>query len=274
MSTAILAMLAACLAGGAAALELTAMPRRRPQRERQARPDAPSARWGRAPSADARTEALLDAAGRAGGIESGAELRDRQQAAGMLAALWSGAVVSLVAGPLVAAATIPLAGLAGRRLPPLLLRRVARQRAERLAEQAPEVIALVAAGSSCGLPLPALLACVGEWIDDELAQGIHRAAGELSRGASAERVLDRLEREHPIAEITTLVAILRRGRTHGSATAPALQAHAEAARAARARRAGERAARAAPRIQLVAALLLVPAALCILAAAMLAGGLR
>lgn len=192
----------------------------------------------------------------------------------MLAAAWLGAVVSIIAGPLVAAAIVPVAGLAGQRIPTLLLRRVARRRAQQLAEHAPETIALVAAGSSCGLPLGALLANVGEWLDDELARGLHRAAAELQRGAAPDRVLERLEREHPIAEVTTLIAILRRGRIHGIATAPALHAHADAARGARARRAGERAARAAPRIQLVAALLLVPAALCILAAAMLAGGLR
>lgn len=274
MSAAVFLASAACLAGAAAALELSTLPL--PRRRAPAmttRGPAVLPRWGRAPSADPATEALLDAAGRAGGVASAAELRTRQQVAGVLAAAWCGAVVSLLAGPLLAAATVPLAGIAGRRLPPLLLRRVARRRATRLTEQAPEVIALVAAGSACGLPLPALLAGVGEWLDGELARGFERAGAELHRGAAADQVLDRLEREHPVAEVTTLVAILRRGRTHGIATAPALLAHADAARGARARRAGERAARAAPRIQLVAALLLVPAALCILAAAMLAGGL-
>ncbi len=274
MSAAILAAACACLAAAAAGLELAAVPWRRPTRRSTPRASPTAApRWGRTPAPDPAIETLLDAAGRDGGVRSAAELRGRQQVASVLVAAWSGAVVSLIAGPLPAAAIVPIAGVAGRRLPVVLLRRVARTRTRRLTEQAPETVALVAAGAGCGLPLPALLATVGEWLDDELAAGFGRAAAELARGASADRVLDRLEREHPAGEVATLLAILRRGRTHGIATAPALLAHADAARAARARRAGERAAKAAPRIQLVAALLLVPAALCILAAAMLAGGL-
>lgn len=276
MSIAIIAALAACLAAGAAALELLDVPRpatlRQLRTRRQVAPSPPPrARWARARSSDDATEALLDAAGRDAGVASAAELRRRQQLAAVLAAAWSAAATSLVAGPIVAAASVPLAALLGRRLPGMLLRRVARRRAERLREVAPETIALAAAAADCGLPLPAMFATVAGWLDDELADGFRRAATDLRRGAAPDRVLDRLEREHPIAEVTTLVAILRRGRTHGIATAPALQAHADGARAARARRAGERAARAAPRIQLIAALLLVPAALCILAAAMLAG---
>jgi tight adherence protein C len=273
MSLAIIAAIAACLAGSAAALELIAAPTRRPAWRRRRPPTAaaPAARWARQSSGDHATEALLDAAGRGAGVGSAAELQVRQQSAGMLAAAWSGAVLSLLAGPIVAAAVVPVAGVLGRRLPILLLRRVARDRAVRLREAAPETIALAAAAAGCGLPLPAMLGTVAAWLTDELADGFRRATADLHRGAAPDRVLDRLEREHPIPEVTTLVAILRRGRTHGMATAPALQAHADAARAARARRAGERAARAAPRIQLVAALLLVPAALCILAAAMLAG---
>lgn len=275
MSLAVIAAIAACLAGSAAALELLGAPRAalRPEARARRRPTGtpPMARWARARSSDEASEALLDAAGRDAGIGSTAELRARQQIAGILAAAWSAAVVSLVAGPILAAAVMPAAALAGRGVPPILLRRVARSRAARLRDAAPETIALVAAAAGCGLPLPAMLLTVASWLDDELAHGFRRAAADLQRGAAADRVLDRLEREHPIAEVTTLVAILRRGRTHGIATAPALQAHADGARAARARRAGERAARAAPRIQLVAALLLVPAALCMLAAAMLSG---
>ena len=55
------------------------------------------------------------------------------------------------------------------------------------------------------------------------------------------------------------------------ALGPALCALAEDARAVRARGLRERAARAAPKIQLVVALLLVPAAMLLVGAAMVAG---
>jgi tight adherence protein C len=275
---AIVTMLAACFAAAGAALDLVGV---LTHRLRAARTDArsarpasmqPRARWARDRTGDPATEALLDAAGRANGVDSVAALQTREDVASLLTAAWCGAVVLLVAGPVAAAAAVPLGGLSGRRLPRLLLRRTARARGVQLREETPEVIALLAAGASCGLPLAPLCRTAGDWLGGEMAAALGRAASDLQRGAAPEIVLDRFEREHPVEEVAALVAIIRRGRTHGVAAAPALGALADAARAGRARRAGDRAAKAAPRIQLVAALLLVPAALCILAAALVASG--
>ena len=66
------------------------------------------------------------------------------------------------------------------------------------------------------------------------------------------------------------MAALRRSAAHGAPIAPALEALARGARAERTRAIDERAQRAAPKIQLVVALLLVPAALLLVGAGLVA----
>ncbi len=68
--------------------------------------------------------------------------------------------------------------------------------------------------------------------------------------------------------MSRLVAALERTERHGAPLGPALAALAADARARRAQRLRERAARAAPKIQLVVALLLVPAVMLVVGAAM------
>ncbi len=72
----------------------------------------------------------------------------------------------------------------------------------------------------------------------------------------------------PLPELDALAAALRRADRHGAPLAPALRALAADARADRARAVRDRAARGAPKIQLVIALLLVPAILLLVAAAL------
>ena len=70
--------------------------------------------------------------------------------------------------------------------------------------------------------------------------------------------------------MAALVAALQRADRHGAPLAPALAALAADARAARARAVREQAAKAAPKIQLVVALLLVPAVMLLVGAALAA----
>jgi tight adherence protein C len=72
--------------------------------------------------------------------------------------------------------------------------------------------------------------------------------------------------------VAALVAAMERSARHGAPLAPTLAAQSAHARAARARVLAERAARAGPKIQLAVALLLVPSAMLLVAAA-LAGAL-
>lgn len=273
----LLAALASAFAG-AALLDFAQLPRRRAGgrgsmggRRAMGRRGGPLARWAATAVSDDRTERALDAAGRAA-IPDAAALVARRRISASVGGAWGGAAALVVAPPAVALVMGVVGGLAGRALPDVALRRAGRHRAALLRDETPELLDLLAVAFGCGLPLRAALAAAGRWTDGELSRGVARAAAELERGAGTGPTLDRLMREHPVAELDAAVAILERSRLHGTPAAAPLRALASGARHARARRAMEHAARAAPRVQLVAALLLVPAALCVLAASLIAGG--
>lgn len=266
MSLALAASILATLLGSAALLELARLP---PRPARPTRAAVPAPRWA-APEirpGDAKLERLLDAAGRAS-VPDAAALANRCRGSAVLGGAWAAAPVLLLGGALPALAAAAVGGALGQRLPHLLLRQSAQRRATRLRDESPELLDLIAVAAACGLPLPAICAAASRWTEGELTDGLTRCGAELAAGAGIEPALERLAREHPVGEIEALTAILLRARRHGTPAAPALRALASGARDARARRAMEHAARAAPRVQLVAALLLVPAALCILGAAL------
>ncbi len=164
-------------------------------------------------------------------------------------------------------------GAAGRAVPGLQLVRAGQRRTAALRQDVPELLDLLAVALGCGLPVGAALDGLGTWGAGALAGSARRAARELHHGAGIDQTLARLVREHPIPELEAAVAVLQRARRHGTPAAEPLRALAAGARQSRARRAMDHAAKAAPRVQLVAALLLVPAALCVLAAALVAGGI-
>lgn len=241
---------------------------RLPPRGRGARLPRPAAsRWAAQPGEP--HAALLDAAGRAD-VPDASALARRRRGSAAIAAAWAAMVTLPIGGPLVAAPCAAGGAAVGGLLPLLLLRGAARRRAARLRNESPELLDLIAVAVGCGLPLPGVCDAARRWADGELASGLARCGDELTAGAAAEAVLRRFAAEYPIAEVESATAILLRSRQHGTPAAPAMRALAESAREARTRRALERAARAAPRVQLVAALLLVPAALLMLAAAMVA----
>lgn len=282
MSGPVVLMALASVAAGAALLELATGPglprrshaRRGARRRIAASPSGPEspARWAVRTGPDVRTERLLDAAGRLD-VPDAAALAVRRRVAGVVCAVWA-AAVGLLLLPTGLAIGLGFVGAgAGRAVPGLALARAGARRTAQLREEIPELLDLLAVGLACGLPVGAALAALAEWGEGPLAQGAGRAAAELSSGAGIEQTLARLLRDHPVTELEAAVAILQRARRHGTPSAAALSALSATAREARARRAMDHAARAAPRVQLVAALLLVPAALCVLAAALVAGGL-
>lgn len=228
-------------------------------------------RWAAVLGTDERLEALLDAAGRTAVPDANA-LAVRARVGGVLGAVWGGAAGLFVVSPAVALAVAGAGGAAGRALPVVLLRQSARVRARRLRDEGPELLDLLAVALGCGLPIRAALEHAGRWTVGETSAGFARAAAELGRGSAVEPTLARLLREFPSPDLEAAVAILERSRVHGTPASAPLRALASGARHARARRAMEHAARAAPRVQLVSALLLVPAALCVLAASLVAGG--
>ena len=164
---------------------------------------------------------------------------------------------------------LPGAPLAGFLAPDLWLRRRSSRRRRAMEEQLGDVLELLRVAVEAGLTVPRALGEVGRRHAGVLAVEIARMADLLDLGVSQRQALDVLVRRCPAPGVATLAATLSRAERHGAPLAEALAAQAEEARAGRARLAIEHAARAAPKIQLVVALLLVPSAMLLMAAAML-----
>jgi tight adherence protein C len=153
--------------------------------------------------------------------------------------------------------------------PDAALRRRTKRRTQAIEAELADVLDLLRVAVAAGLAPQRALAEVGRRHPGVLAAELRRAAAQAALGVPRATTYEALERRAPAAGVPALVAALRRADRHGAALGPALAAEARAARTRQAQRAGERAARAAPQIQLVVALLLVPAVLLLVAAALM-----
>jgi tight adherence protein C len=165
-------------------------------------------------------------------------------------------------------ALLVLAPAAGWIAPELRLRRVTRRRTRAIDAELPDVLDLLRVAIAAGLAPPRALQEVGKRHPGTLAREISQAAARRQLGEPAGTSLDRLEQRCPADGIAPLVAALKRAERHGAPLAPTLAAQAAEARSRRAAHRSEQAAKAAPKIQLVVALLLVPAVLLLVAAAL------
>jgi tight adherence protein C len=213
------------------------------------------------------------------------DLGRRLQAAGLPDAIGVGDVMAVKAGGAVLAllATVPLATVGPGRLglaallaapaagflgPDLLVRRRAARRGRAMAAELPSVLELLEVAVGAGLAPARALGEVGRRRHGALAAELRAAAARIELGVPRTAALATLEARCPVADVGRLVAALERTERHGAPLGPALAALAADARARRAQRLRERAARAAPKIQLVVALLLVPAVMLVVGAAM------
>jgi len=160
------------------------------------------------------------------------------------------------------------APLAGFLAPDLALARAARRRERAMAREAADVLDLLRVAVEAGLTPTRALREVGRRHPGPLAAELGRAAAEIDLGVPRAQALAALAARCPLAEVATLVAAIGRADRHGAPLGPALHALAVEARAEHARRVREAGARAAPQIQLVVALLLVPAVMLLVAAAL------
>ena len=155
---------------------------------------------------------------------------------------------------------------AGFLAPDVALARRARARAARARHELADILDLLRVAVEAGLPVGRALAEVARRCRGVLAGEIGAAAARIELGASRTEALDALVARCPVDGVAALAAAIARADRHGSALAPTLMALAAQARADQARRLRDDAARAAPKIQLVVALVLVPAVMLLLAA--------
>jgi len=214
-------------------------------------------------------EALLCAAGAPRWLGAGEAMAAKSALAGA-AALMALGLGSALPGRLGLLAVVA-APAGGFLLPDLLLRRRARDRARAARAEAPDLLDRVRLASDAGLPPAAALARAARHDDGPLATELRALAQATGLGAPREQALVRLTARLPVPEARALAAAVRRSERHGAPLGPAVAALAAGARAERGRRVRDRAQRAAPKIQLVVALLLVPAVLLLVSAGLLAG---
>jgi tight adherence protein C len=226
---------------------------------------------------------LARIARRAGVRADRRELRARVAAAGSPLGLSAADVVALegagaLAGLLLAltlATALPgrlaialalCAPAAGFLAPDVALARRARARAARVRQELADVLDLLRVAVEAGLPVGRALAEVSRRCHGLLAAEIGAAAVRMQLGATRSEALDALLARCPVDGVAALAAAIARADRHGAPLAPALAALATEARAEQARRLRDDAARAAPKIQLVVALVLVPAVMLLVAA--------
>ena len=149
------------------------------------------------------------------------------------------------------------------------IRRRTRARARAMESELADVLDLLCVAVAAGLAPGRALAEVGRRHPGLLAAELRRTAALTALGIPRVQAYRELERRCPAAGVPAVVAALGRADRHGAPLVPALAAEARAARARAAQRAAESAARAGPQIQLVVALLLVPAVLLLVAAALI-----
>ncbi|MGE4426265.1 MAG: type II secretion system F family protein [Solirubrobacteraceae bacterium] len=244
------------------------------QRPPRSRPDGPlgtlvglgrrvGARVGRhLPVGGAATDRLA-----AAGLEPTVGVADLSAVRG--AAVVVGVATAVALLPLLGGSALVLAAIGTIALllgPDALLDRRIRDRKGRMLRELPDVVDLLRIALRGGRAVSEALAAVGAHRPGLLGDELRRAAAEVRVGVPTETVLVGLRRRCPAEGVAELVAVLLRAHVHGGAAGEALRALAEDLRARRARAAIDRASRAAPRIQLVVALLLVPAAMLLIAA--------
>ena len=266
---ALLAALAGVLAA-AAIVELAGLRRPGPRGRRAAaaarlvrRLPAPLARAARR-GAPAGLAARVDAAGLRAEVGEVMAVKAGAAPAALFVALAAAPALPGRLGP----ALIVAAPALGYAAPDLWLRARARRRAREIEAEQADVLDLLRVAVGAGLGPWRALAEVGRRHPGTLARELAAAARQVAVGVPAAAALDRLERRCPASGTHALAGVLRRADRLGAPPARALGALAGEARARQARRAAEHAARAAPKIQLVVALLLVPAVLLLVASAL------
>ena len=262
----ILAALAGALAaGGIVDLASARRPRTRPMRLARLARALARRLGGVRPNAPGGLAARVDAAGVNAGV---GEVMAAKLGAAPVAALGVLSFLPLAPGRL-GFAMLVCAPVAGFFAPDVWLHASARTRGRAIEAEQGDVLDLLRVAVGAGLGPWRALAEVGRRHPGVLAGELRATARRVALGVPSETALERFERRCPAAGTHALTMTLRRADRLGAPPGRALAALAEEARARQARRAAEHAARAGPKIQLVVALLLVPSAMLLVAAALM-----
>lgn len=152
----------------------------------------------------------------------------------------------------------------------LVLERIARERARALRAGLADGLDLIALEVGSGVAIPRALATIASGGDGPLADEMARAVAAIESGEPTAEVLSALGAQAAVDELALAGRALARSYHLGAPVGDELRAQAAAIRREHARAVREAADRAAPKIQLVVALVLVPAVLLIIAAALIA----
>jgi tight adherence protein C len=170
----------------------------------------------------------------------------------------------------VSALLVSTAAAVGFGAPNVWLARRLRRRLDEALCELPDMLELLGVTLAAGLPPIRALSIVAAQFEGPLANEWRRVAAEVELGLPREPAFAGLVDRLPDDDVRAFAQALARSHRHGTPLARVLAAQATRARHRRAQRIREQAARAGPRIQLVVALLLVPSALLIVAAGLVA----
>jgi tight adherence protein C len=154
--------------------------------------------------------------------------------------------------------------------PNLWRERRLRRRLDNALRELPDMLDLLGVTLAAGLPPMRALSTVATQFAGPLAREWRRVAAEVELGLPRESAFAGLVERLPHDDVRTFAEALTRSHRHGAPLARVLATQAERARHRRAQLIREQGARAGPRIQLVVALFLVPSALLIVAAGLVA----
>jgi tight adherence protein C len=197
---------------------------------------------------------------RAAGLpEDAAAVIERARGGGALAGAALAAGLGALAMPAVVLA--PALVLGGAIAPDRWLAARARARRRAIVRELPDLLDLLGICIESGMALdPALDLAVGR-LPGPLGEEVRATLRELALGTQRREAYRALAGRAGAPELAQVVASLLQAEELGAPLSGAFAGQAEAIRAARRQGARDRAARAAPKIQLVVALVMVPAAL-------------
>lgn len=175
------------------------------------------------------------------------------------AGLVTGAALALI-HPLGAALGAGLAGL-GFVGPVHWIARRARVRARQIVRELPDLIDLLVICTASGMAVESALRLTAERLPGPLTEEVALTLRELDLGTPRREAFRGLASRIGAPELTSFVGALLQADELGAPIAATLEHQGELLRASRRQDVRERAAKAAPKVQLVVALVMVPAAL-------------